>query len=132
MNKMTCDTGKIKALPESFLTNDCLKVPTSGIDMVYFAETITFIPTSMPIGTWCNNGDIVLFIDSKGDSYITCASHALFTFLEEHGFHKETSLKMPTALAKGGFPADKAIRIRWDSVCRRALINNSLVSYRLD
>lgn len=130
MNKMTRDTGKLKALPESFLTNDCLKVPTSGIEIIYFAETTTFIPTSVPIGTWCIAGDIVLFIDSAGASYITCASHALFTFLEEHGFRKENSLQMPTALAKGGFPAEKAIRVRWDSVCRRGLIQNLLVSYR--
>lgn len=131
MNKMTRDTGKLKALPESFLNNDCLKVPTSGIKLVYFTEISNFVPTvSAPLGTWCTKGNIVLFIDSEGETYITFATHALFTLLEKHGFRKEMSLEMPTALIRGGFPAEKALRVHWDSVCRRSLLQNSLVSYR--
>ncbi len=115
----------LKALPEDFLKSECLKIPKSGIQVIYFLEEVNFIPSSETIGVWNEDGGILLFVDEQGDTYMTFATHPILNLLNSCGFIKDPSLRMPITLIKGGFPAQKHVRQLWDSVCRTALTRTS-------
>ncbi len=112
----------LRELPAEFYEL-CLHIPKSGIQTTRWGDEIsTVYPLEdyymkEHLGTWYQNNGRVVFVDAKGDMYVTPYCEEAWAFLREAGY-KEGSLYVP--LSNGESLVDVHLNRKWSAMTNDA------------